>query len=289
MTNTKLTRPTLIWAVLACMLSFSCAHSGTAAGTSGGTGTGTGSASGGYLPSDLDGDWVGVLYPNANVLNPFNFYFSAADSGIVSEAADSKGNEWLLEDSRLTAEIDSAGRIMADFDSEIKENRLYLTGRMSVAMNELTGDYEYANKFGIAITGTFILARSTGNDYFADLDYSGIWSGGFGVGYHENMRQLDFVLEADGTVISGSMTNRTNNGTPRHEYSEGSGNFSATRTNIGRIDGIDSEGNKIFVLTADDGSQATVDFLLIDHELTRIGGEGHDRDVGYGTIEISRE
>ena len=77
-------RPPLAWAALACILSFSCAHSGAEAeaGGSGSTGStgGSGSTGGdGYTLSDLDGEWVGVLYPNSNVLDPFNFYFISDD------------------------------------------------------------------------------------------------------------------------------------------------------------------------------------------------------------------
>jgi hypothetical protein len=277
MTNTKLTRPTLIWAVLACMLSFSCAHPNADKAGSGGAGAGAG---GGYIIDDLDGDWVGVLYPNSNVLDPFNFYFSSADSGIVSEAADSRGNQWLAADSLLTSNIINSGRMMVEFDSMIEQNRLYLEGNMNTAMNELTGDYEYVNSYGIPVRGTFILARSTGNDYFAEIDYSGFWSGGFGVGHNENMRQLTFVLDNDGSVISGSMTNRVT-GHEIHHYSVGAGSFGINlNTTTGRIDD--------FELKADDGSLATCDFLLLDHELTLVGGTGVDTDVGEGTIEMIR-
>jgi hypothetical protein len=255
----------------------SCAHPVSAKADAGGS-TGAGGTEG-YTITDLDGDWVGVLYPNANVLEPFNFYFSAADSGIVSEAADSKGNQWLSADSLLTANILNDGRMMVEFDSKIGRNRLYLEGEMSTAMNELTGDYEYVNQYGIPIRGTFILARSTGEDYFAGIDYSGSWSGGFGIGHNENMRQLAFELDSDGLVVSGSMTNRVT-GHELHHYSVGSGSFAATNTTIGRIDS--------FELIADDGAIAICDFLLLDHELTLVGGTGVDSDVGEGTIGIRR-
>ena len=277
MTNTKLPRPTLIWAVFACMLSFSCAHPNADKAGSGGAGAGAG---GGYIIDDLDGDWVGVLYPNSHVLDPFNFYFSAADSGIVSEAADSKGNQWLAADSLLTSNIINSGRMMVEFNSLIEQNRLYFDGNMNAAMNELAGDYEYVNNYGIPVRGTFILARSTGNDYFAGIDYSGSWSGGFGVGHNENMRQLTFVLDNDGSVLSGSMTHMVT-GYEIHHYSVGAGSFGINlNTATGRIDG--------FELKADDGAIATCDFLLLDHELTLVGGTGVDSDVGEGTIEISR-
>jgi len=278
MSNTPSIRPIFIWAALACILSFSCAHPVAPKVDSGGAGAG---GTEGYTINDLDGDWVGILYPNANVLEPFNFYFSAADSGIVSEAADSKGNQWLSADSLLTADILNDGRMMVEFNSMIEQNRLYLEGNMSTAMNELTGDYEYVNQYGIPIHGTFILARSTGNDYFADIDYSGSWSGGFGVGHNENMRQLVFVLDSDGTVIHGTMTHAVT-GHEIHRYSVGSGGFGGSNLNkaIGRIDG--------FSLKADDGAIAICDFLLLDHELTLVGGTGTDSDVGEGTIEIRR-
>jgi hypothetical protein len=276
MSNNHSIRPILTWAALACIISFSCAHPVAPKVDSGGAGAG---GTEGYTINDLDGDWVGVLYPNANVLEPFNFYFSAADSGIVSEAADSKGNQWLSADSLLTANILNDGRMMVEFNSMIDQNRLYLEGNMSTAMNELTGDYEYVNQYGIPIHGTFILARSTGNDYFAGIDYSGSWSGGFGVGHNENMRQLVFVLDSDGSVVSGSMTNRVT-GHEIHHYSVGSGSFAATNTTIGRIDS--------FELKADDGAIAICDFLLLDYELTLVGGTGVDSDVGEGTIGIRR-
>lgn len=279
MTNTKLTLPELILAVLGCMLSFSCAHSGSSAGGSGGAGPGAGE--GGYTISDIDGDWVGVLYPNSHVLDPFNFYFSSADSGIVSEAADSKGNQWLAVDSLLTLNILNSGRMVAEFNSMIQENRLYLEGNMSAAMNEITGDYEYVNNNGIPVGGTFILSRSTGNDYFSGMDYSGSWSG-FVVGHHyQNMRQpVTFILDNDGSVLYGSMTHQVT-GHEIHHYSVGAGSFGINlNTTTGRIDN--------FELHADDGAIATCDFLLLDHELTLIGGIGIDSDIGEGTMEITR-
>ena len=279
--NPASARPTLVWAALACMLSFSCAHSVAGVGSSGSGSTGSGSTgSGGYTLTDLDGAWVGVLYPNSNVLDPFNFYFISADDGIVSDGADSKGNRWRAEDSEITDEILNSGRMMVKFNSMISVNRLYLDGNMNPAMNELTGDYEYLNAYGIPIRGTFILARSTGENYFAGLNYAGAWSGGFGVGHNENMRQLEFVLAGDGTVISGSMTHRVT-GYEIHHYSLGAGSFAATDTRVGRIDNI--------VLTADDGAIAECDFLLLDHELTLIGGAGIDSFVGEGVIEIIRD
>jgi hypothetical protein len=111
MTNTQFMPPTLILAVLACAVSFSCAHPGAGEVGSGGAGAGAGSS---YNIDDLDGDWVGVLYPNSNVLDPFNFYFSSADSGIVSEAADSRGNQWLAADSLLTSNIINSGRMWSN-------------------------------------------------------------------------------------------------------------------------------------------------------------------------------
>lgn len=277
MTNLTPLCPRLLWVVLLCLLSFSCAHSGAA--TSGGSGGGAPGGSTGYTINDIDGDWVGVLYPNSSLLEPFNFYFRSADSGVVSEAADSKNNQWLPGDSLLTANILNDGRMMVEFDSMILQNHLLLEGNMSPALNELTGDYEYLNNYGIPIRGTFILVRSTGNDYFAELDYSGVWSGGFGVGRNENKRQLKFVLDSDGSVISGSMTNWVT-GLEIHHYSVGSGSFAATDMATGRINN--------FVLTADDGAIAECDFLLLDHELTLIGGTGVDSEVGEGTIEIRR-
>jgi hypothetical protein len=278
--NATSARPSLVWAALACMLSFSCAHSAAEAGGSGSTGGSGSSGGGGYTLSDLDGEWVGVLYPNSNVLDPFNFYFISADDGVVSDGADSKGNRWLAEDSEITDEILSSGRMMVKFNSMISVSRLFLDGNMNPAMNELTGDYEYLNAYGIPIRGTFILSRSTGKDYFAGLDYAGSWSGGFGVGHNENMRQLEFVLAGDGTVISGSMTHRVT-GHEIHHYSLGAGSFAATNTRVGRIDNV--------VLTADDGAIAECDFLLLDHELTLVGGTGVDSEVGEGRIEIIRD
>jgi len=276
MTNTKSIHPILIWASLACMLSVSCAHSAGDNVDSVGVGAG---GTKGHTIDDLDGDWVGVLYPNANVLDPFNFYFISADSGIVSEAADSKGNQWLTEDSLLTANMLNDGRMMVEFNSLIEQNRLYLEGSMSAAMNELTGDYEYVNSYGIPVRGTFILARSTGEDYFTGLDYSGFWSGSVTQADTENRRQLVFELDSDGYILRGSMTNMVN-GSVIHNYDSNAGSFVVTDAAVGRIDN--------FTLIADDGEIATFDFLLLDHELTLMGGIGVDSYVGQGTIEIRR-
>jgi len=276
MFNLTLLRPRIFWIALLGIVGFSCAHSGAAKVDSGGTALG---GSSGYLMEDLDGDWVGTLFPNSAVLDPFNFYFSAADGGVISEGADSKGNQWLDIDSEFTSNILNSGRMMAEFDSMVLQSRLFLDGKMSDAMTELTGDYEYVNNYGIPVRGSFILSRSTGNDYFAGLDYSGPWVGGFGVGRNENKRQLDFVLDSDGAVVYGSMTNIVT-GVEIHRYSVGAGSFAATNLAVGRIDNL--------VLTADDGSIAECEFLLVDRDLSLIGGTGVDSDVGEGTIEIRK-
>jgi hypothetical protein len=262
------------------MLSFSCAHSVAEAGGAGSTGGSGSTGGGGHTLSDLDGEWVGVLYPDSNVLDPVNFYFISADGGVVSDGADSKGNRWLAEDSEITDAMLSSGRMMVKFNSMISVSRLFLDGNMNPAMNELVGDYEYLKAYGLPIHGTFILSRSTGEDHFADLDYAGSWSGGFVMGENENMRQLEFVLAADGTVIAGSMTHRVT-GHEIHHYSLGAGSFAATNTRVGRIDSL--------VLTADDGSIAECDFLLLDHELTLVGGAGVCSQHGEGRVEIIRD
>jgi hypothetical protein len=287
MTNTQLTRPTWIWAALACMLSFSCAHSGPAEVASGGEDPGGGGVDSPgtsvYSLGDLEGDWVGTLDPNPNLLHPFNFYFSADDMGSVSEGADSKGNEWLASDGTalIMSNILSAGQFFVEFNSMIFQKDLRLEGKMNDDRDELTGVYEYINQYGFPIYGTFILALSKGLDYFENIDFSGTWSGGFGVGIHGNKRQLTFDLDSDGSVISGSMTN-ISDGHELHHYSAGAGSFGGINLNraTGRIDD--------FELTADDKSVATCDFLLLGHALTLIGGTGVDSDVGAGIIEIRR-
>ncbi|MDP6963151.1 MAG: hypothetical protein QGF46_03195 [Planctomycetota bacterium] len=268
--------PKLLLAFSLCLLGASCAHSGASTASTGGTGAG---ASGGFNIDHLDGDWVGTMYPNSGVLDPFNFYFSAENGGLVSEAADSQGSEWLAIDSDFVTNMLSSGRFMLRCDSMISVNRLLLDGDMDDTMNQLTGEYEYVNNYGIPIRGNFILERSTGPDYFAEVDYSGVWEGGFGVGRNENKRQLDFVIDSDGTVISGTMTNIVT-GYQLHHYSAGSGTFQVTNQAVGRIDNM--------TLVADDGSIAVFDYLLINRDLTLIGGQGVDQLVGSGMVEIRR-
>jgi hypothetical protein len=194
---------------------------------------------------------------------------------------DSKGNRWQAEDSQITAEMLPSGRMMVKFKSDIVISNLRLDGNMSPAGNELTGTYQYSNIYGIPVRGTFILVRSTGEDYFADLDFTGSWSGGFGVGSGENMRQLKFDLSADGTVISGEMTNRVN-GRVIHKYLMGAGSFGLNlNTRTGLVEG--------FELTDENGEIAVADFLLLDHELTLVGGVGVDSLVGEGRVEIIRD
>lgn len=276
MNNPLSFRPKLTWAALICLLSFSCAHSGPATVSAGGS---TSSGSTNFAIEDLDGDWVGTLSPDSSVVDPFNFYFSSAAGGVVSEAADSKSNQWLDIDSQIVANLLTDGEVFIEFDSMMQQSRLLLEGNMNEAMNELSGTYEYVNYYDITANGTFLLARSTGVDFFDGLDFSGTWTGGLGIGVNENKRQVTFVLDSNGDVISGEMTNYVS-GLVLHSYSAGAGSFAITNTATGRIDGM--------TLVADDGAIAEFDTLLVDRDLTLIGGVGTDTDYGVGFLEVRR-
>jgi hypothetical protein len=124
-----------------------------------------------------------------------------------------------------------------------------------------------------------IALRLSAVEQFTNIDFSGSWSGGFGIGRLHNERLLTFELDQTGHVVSGSLIN-TISGDEIHHYSAGSGNFEIEDTANGRINN--------FVLVADDGAIAECGFLLVDIDLELIAGVGTDSEVGAAVIEVRR-
>lgn len=259
--------------LMLCVAAMSCVASSDSSPSA------SGGASGGYAQSDLSGSWIGKLTP-ADPSEQFRlFYFNAAVDGLVSEAADSVGHEWHDVNANIVADLLASGELSMSLSLNLGLKKLQLHGQMTDSMANINGEYQYSNVHGVSVNGAFELHLSEGDDYFTNLDYSGSWSGGFGVGRLHNQRLLTFELDQAGNVVSGTLMN-TVTGEEIHHYSAGSGNFSVDNAMNGRIDN--------FVLVGDDGSFAECDFLLVDINLELIAGIGTDSEVGAAVIEVRR-
>jgi hypothetical protein len=237
------------------------------------------SSNGVFSQSDLGGIWVGRLTPNDPSDRARLFCFDAASNGEVEEASDSVGNEWYNQNSNISANLLSSGELTMELSSDSGTKKLHMEGYMTNSMSSLQGVYNYENFYGVSVVGSFELILSGGAEQFANIDFSGTWSGGFGIGKRLNQRLLTFELDQTGSVISGSLTN-TITGDEIHHYSEGSGSFAIDNTVSGRIDD--------FVLVADDGSIAECGFLMVDADMELISGVGTDSEVGAAVIEVRR-
>jgi hypothetical protein len=257
---------------LLCALIVSCGASSDSSSSSS-------SANSSFSQSDLSGTWVGKLTPD-NPNDKFRLlYFEATANGEVAEAADSVGNEWYNINATISADLLSNGELIMDFSSDSGPKKLHMEGNMTNSMSSIQGSYNYENLFGVSAVGTFELVLSGGVDQFTNIDFSGSWSGGFGIGHLHNERLLTFELDEAGHVVSGSLIN-TVTGDEIHHYSAGSGNFEIEDTINGRINN--------FVLVADDGAIAECGFLLVDIDLELIAGVGTDSEVGAAVIEVRR-
>ncbi|MDP6963152.1 MAG: hypothetical protein QGF46_03200 [Planctomycetota bacterium] len=259
--------------VLCLLLLPACGDSGASSGSS------SSGASGSYAQSDLGGYWIGRLSPYEIGDDERLFYFQADENGNVFSAADSVGNQWDIPSSNISAALLANGNLNMSLGSLASLKKLHLTGIIKPALNEIEGEYAYENVAGIAATGHFVLVNNSAPDLFADIDFEGAWSGGFGVGHRDNERTLSFELDSDGKVISGELFNNKTLETI-HSYSFGAGSFSLDDLTVGRIDN--------FVLVADDGSIATCDFLLVSAEGDLISGVGIDSEVGEAIIYVRR-
>jgi hypothetical protein len=259
--------------IVLCSLAISCGK------TTEGSSSASSGAQNNYSLSDLGGSWVGRLIPVDPSKRVRLFYFTAGSAGAVANAADSVGNQWHDFDSSIVVDFLSNGELDMTLSAPIGQKKLRLQGNMARAMTSITGDYVYENFGGVAHVGSFEIHLSTGNEYFTGLDFSGAWSGGFGIGHRQNERLLTFELNESGQVTSGSLIN-TLTGEEIHHYSPGAGNFGIDNTANGRIDN--------FALVADDGSIAECDYLLVAIDLELIAGVGIDSEVGEAIIEVRR-
>jgi hypothetical protein len=248
-------------------------------GTSSDSSSASSGANSSFSQSDLGGIWVGKLTPE-NPNDKFRlFYFEAAANGEVAEAADSIGNEWYDINTTISADLLSSGELSMDFSSDSGMKKLHMDGHMTNSMSNIKGSYNYQNLHGVSAVGSFELVLSGGVEQFTNIDFSGSWSGGFGIGRLHNERLLTFEVDQTGHVVSGSLIN-TISGDEIHHYSAGSGNFEIEDTANGRINN--------FVLVADDGAIAECSFLLVDIDLELIAGVGTDSEVGAAVIEVRR-
>lgn len=263
-----------------CLLALGCGADTSVSAP--GSSSGSGGTQVSFEQSDLNGSWVGRLIPDVTPTDatPSDvlFYFTADEMGYAELAADSLGNEWFPDDI-LVSDLLVDGELAIDINPNVGLKRMQLHGEMSDSMTELSGEYMFNSASGAQISGAFTLSLASDAEYFSELDYSGVWAGGFGVGHRQNERVLTFELSESGLVVSGELVNTVTNEII-HTYSASSGNFALDNTTVGRINN--------FVIVADDGSIATCDFLLVARDLELIAGVGTDSEVGEAMIEIRR-
>ncbi|MFT7517693.1 MAG: hypothetical protein ACI84O_001491 [Myxococcota bacterium] len=256
-----------------CLLALGC---GAATDTPSSASSGAASS---FNQTDLTGSWVGQLTPDDASMSQRLFYFTADADGNAKCAADSIGNEWDLSDSAIVSDLLSDGELAMEINPHSGMKHMQLHGQMSKSLTQTSGTYAFKNAVGELLSGTFSLSLAPDSEYFSELDYSGTWAGGFGVGRRQNERLLTFELSESGEVVSGELVN-TVTGDLIHSYSAGAGSFILDDTTVGRINN--------FVLVADDGAIATCDFLLVGVDLELIAGVGIDSEVGEAMIEIRR-
>ncbi len=236
-------------------------------------------AESGFSQSDIAGHWVGTLSPYDPEKEQRLFYVCADQNGNLVESVDSMANQWYEYDATLGVEMKSSGELLLSMLSNFNDKNLLLHGKMSRAMNRIVGEYEFSTLTGQFVTGYFEMYNSDNIDVFSNFDFSGSWSGGFGIGRLKNKRLLTFNLDEYGNVLSGTLVN-TETGNLIHNYSAGAGQLV--------IDDIDTGKIRNFTVVADDGAIAECEYLLVDINQDFIAGTGIDSVVGAAMIEIRR-
>ena len=233
------------------------------------------------------GDWVGQLVPDSELRSPRNFYLRFA-SDQLTESADSRGNEWRLDNSDRTFTFAASGALQVDMAQVLGTNSLSLAGQMDDSLSMISGTWTWIGPDEFPVSGTFELIRSSGPDMYDVASLEGHWRGP-GANPFDRTQILDLNLDATGTVVDGMMI-RTNLGTIRRTYSAGAATFTFFDSAIGRMENV--------VLTADGGAPAglggggetsTFSYLLVDPDYTLIGGPGVDSQFGSGIVTLERQ
>lgn len=225
--------------------------------------------------TDLDGDWYGKLNPTSLAQAKRNFYVKIL-AGVVTEAADSLGNEWLSADSNHSLDFTTSGVLNLSISSIVQENEMILNAQMDDAMTLLTGSFSALAPAGALTEGSFTLQRSGGANEFTLANLAGEWTG-YGTNDFGKRRTLDLSLASDGSVNSAQVIHPVVL-TPIHVYSAGAGTFSFGDDSVGRLDNV--------VMVADDGSITTFHYLLVAQDGSLMGGPGFDTLMGRGVVTL---
>jgi len=225
--------------------------------------------------TDLDGSWYGKLEPTSLARAQRNFYIKIS-GGVVTEAADSLGNQWLSADSNHTLDFSSTGALNTSMASIVEQNEMILNAQMDDAMTLLTGDFSALAPSDVLTEGSFTLQRSGGAGEFSAANLEGDWSG-HGTNLNGRRRSLNVSIAADGMIIVGEVL-RPLTLAQIHVYSPGSATFALTDDTVGRLDNV--------VMLADGGDVTTLEYLLVSQDGSLLGGPGFDTLMGRGVVTL---
>ncbi|PCJ54487.1 MAG: hypothetical protein COA70_05015 [Planctomycetota bacterium] len=251
--------------------------------TGGNAGSGSGSGSGGsggglsFSMGDLNGDWTGELIPDNRALIKRNVYIRVAN-GQLTDSAEGGGGDWDPSNASIQLDFNTQGFLDLAIESMLDDEDMSLEGTMNVALNQINGTVRILHADGTMFEGTFELRRSTGAGHFTIGLAEGVWQGQ-GSNSRDRFRVAAIEFDRDGVVVEAEVVNPGSSNTV-HSYSSGAGSLVFADDAIGRIDNV--------VITGDDGSTLTFDFLLINDAGTLISGPGVDSTLGEGRVELTR-
>lgn len=259
----------------------SCGGGGlSSTGGSAGTGSGAGSGGGGstlnFSMGDLNGDWTGELIPDNRQLISRNVYVRVAN-GAVTDSAEGGGGEWDPSSASITLDFTNQGFFDVAAASNTGKGDMSLEGTMNVAMNKINGTVRIQGPNGGIFNGTFELRRSTGPGHFAIDLTKGVWNGQ-GSNSRDKFRIASIELDSSGVVQTAELVHPITSASV-HTYSVGAGTLSLFDDAIGRMNNV--------VITGDDGSTLTFDFLLVSDDGELITGVGRDSLLGEGRVELT--
>ncbi len=250
----------------------------TSSGSSAGAGSGSGSGSGGvnFTMGDMNGDWTGEMIPANPAQTSRNFYIRV-DNGVVTDCAEGFGSQWNPSTANITMDFTNQGYLDIAATSFGADGDCSIQGTMNLAMNMINGTARVLHSNGTLFEGTFELRRSTGPGHFNLGLIKGLWNGR-GANSRDKFRLASIDVDANGVVQTAEVVNPSNSNLV-HTYSPGAGVLAYFDDSIGRMNNV--------VLTADDGSTLSFDFLLINDLGTLITGPGVDSTLGSGHIELT--
>lgn len=273
--SARLRVPALPFACFALALT-ACAHNGK--GSLSGGGTTPPPPPPAFTLDDLMGDWVGQLVPNSPARLTQNFYLRF-NSDLLTEAAESGGNEWRLDNSDREFEFSGDGVLTANLGLLAGVAGLEIAAEMDEALTVLSGTYVQVGSDLFPVTGTIELVRSTGVDMYDEAMLAGAWSGE-AMNPAGRTQILELEFDADGVVLSGKMI-RTSNGSVRRNYVGGAGAFTFFDGAVGRMENV--------TLTATNNDSTTFHFLLMDRDGAFFAGPGTDQKLVSGVLRMFKQ